>query len=311
MEHALDAVLLIAPGEPESPDDIKPFIQRVLGGQPVPSSHIEEIARHYEAVGEGGSLVAATIDQARTLERRLSNQGEPLPVFVGMRCSQPWLTDVVQTLAWRGYRHVAALVLSVHRDRLTWSRYESALLEACQACDGPAPAFHHVPSWHDHPLYVEAVVARIAATMADAPDLDPQRTPLLFSAVGLPRGIPDVDAYVAAVADTCGRVARALSWENWSVAYQGRWGQPDESWLEPDVLGALGALADRGHRRVLLACPGFVCDGIDVRYELDIEASELARRRGMHLHRAPTVASHPALIRLLSELVRGLGRHLY
>jgi ferrochelatase len=308
VEPPLDAVLIVSLGGPDKPDDVEPFIRRVLGNRPVPPHRVAEVARHYDAVGGRSPLVDLTEEQARALERRLADDGLPLPVFVGMRCSEPWLTDVVQNLGWRGYRQVATVIMSVHRDRYTWNQYDTAIAEAVRGCEGPAPHFMHVPAWHDHPLFVDALADRITTTLHNASGMNPRQTPLVFSVHSLPTQLPGVDEHVAAIADTCSRVARSVGWENWSIAYQSRSGRPSEPWLEPDILSAIGALADQGHKSVLLACPGFVCDHVEILYDLDVEAADLAHRRGMTYARAPSVGSHPSFIRLLSELVRGLAQ---
>ena len=302
----VDAVLLMALGGPDSMDQVRPFIAAVLGGRKVPPRRIEEVVHHYEAVGGRSPLTELTLQQARALEARLASDGLPVPVFVGMRCWTPWLADTVREMARRGVRRAAVVILSAQPDRSTESQYQGSLANARNALDGPAPEFLYVPPWHDHMLYAEALADRIHDKMADVPDLDPATTPLLFSSHSLPARLAGIEEHVAAIRATCGRVAGLLSWRHWSLVYQSRTGRPDEPWLEPDVCSVVEALADAGHRRVLVACPGFVCDHVEVLYDLDIEAAGAAARRGLVYARAATVGAHPSFLRMLSELVRAL-----
>ena len=301
----VDAVLLMALGGPDSMDQVRPFIAAVLGGRKVPPRRIEEVVHHYEAVGGRSPLTELTLQQARALEARLAADGLPVPVFVGMRCWTPWLADTVHEMARRGVRRAAVVILSAQPDRCTWSQYDGSLADACKFLDGPAPEFVYVPAWHDHPLYAEALADRVRQKMAEVPELDPATTPLLFSAHSLPK-LAGIEEHIAAIQATCGRVAGLLSWRHWSLVYQSRTGRPDEPWLEPDVCTAIEALADAGHRHVLVACPGFVCDHVEVLYDLDMEAAGVAARRGMAFARAATVGTHPSFLRMLSELVRAL-----
>ena len=306
MVQSLDAVLLMALGGPGSMAQVRPFIRSVLGGRPVPADRIEEVVQHYQAVGGRSPLTELTMQQARALERRLAQEGRPMPVLVGMRCWSPWLTDTVREMARRGFRRVAAVVLSAYRDPYTWSQYDRSLSEACEALRGQAPEMVPVPPWHDHPLYVQALADRINDEVEKTGTLDPRTTPLVFSTHSLPLRGPGIDEHVARIRSTCMLVVRELSWTHWSIAYQSRTGPPDEPWLEPDVCTTIAELADRGHRSVLIACPGFVCDHVEVLYDLDVEAAQVAEQRGMVFARAGTVGSHASFIRMLSELVRGL-----
>ena len=306
MAQSLDAVLLIALGGPGSMAEVRPFIRRVLGGRPVPADRIEEVVQHYQVVGGRSPLTELTMQQARALEERLARDGYPIPVLVGMRCWSPWLTDTVREMARRGFRRVAAVVLSAYRDRYTWSQYERSLSEACEALHGEAPELITIPAWHDHPLYVQALADRIKDAVERVGIFDPGTTPLVFSVHSLPLGVPGIDEHVARIRSTCTGVVRELSWKHWSIAYQSRTGPPGEPWLEPDVCTTIAELADRGHRGVLIACPGFVCDHVEVLYDLDVEAARVAEQRGMVFARAGTVGSHESFIRMLSELVCGL-----
>jgi ferrochelatase len=110
--------------------------------------------------------------------------------------------------------------------------------------------------------------------------------------------------YVTQVATSARLVARRLGHPRWSVAYQSRSGDPREPWLEPDIREVIASLAAAGERDVVIVPIGFVCDHIEVLYDLDTEARGQAERAGIRMHRAATVMDHPAFIRMLGDLVR-------
>jgi ferrochelatase len=117
-----------------------------------------------------------------------------------------------------------------------------------------------------------------------------------------------VSPYVADFTTASRAVARRLGHARWSLAYQSRSGSPLEPWLGPDVGEELARLADAGERHAVVTPIGFVCDHVEVLYDLDVEARELAAARGLTMHRAAAVNAHPAFIAMLADLVRSTGR---
>ncbi|MBN1513393.1 MAG: ferrochelatase [Phycisphaerae bacterium] len=306
---AIDAVLLMALGGPGSMDEVRPFVESVLGGRPVPPHRIDEVVQHYEAVGGRSPLTEWTRAQARALEDRLAVDGPTVPVVVGMRCWSPWLADTVRELVAHRAKRVVTILMSAFRDAFTAGQYQASLARAAQEASAADIVFQEVPGWHDHPLYTEAMADRVNEAAEVAQGIDRAVTPLLFSIHSLPLNAPGVQDHVAAVRATARRVAERLAWRRWQVVYQSRTGRPDDPWLEPDVCSVIRDLAGQGHRSVMIACPGFVCDHVEVLYDLDIEAAGVARECGMTLARAGTVGVHRKFIELLAGLVQQAARH--
>jgi ferrochelatase len=307
MRQSVDGVLLVALGGPASMDEVRPFIREVLGGRRVPSARIEEVVGHYEALGGRSPLPELTRQQADALQQQLADDGHPIPVFVGMRCSAPWLRDTVQQMAAQGVRRAAVVIMAAHRDDYTWGQYGRSLAVAGRAVGDAAPALHHVADWHDHPSYIAALAERITEVTNGVAGVDRASTPLLFSAHSLPQKLPRIDEYVGRIRETARLVATALGWADWSIAYQSRTGRPEDPWLEPDVGNAIADLADRRRGSVVVAPIGFVCDHVEVLYDLDIQAAAIAAHRGLRFLRAGTVGTHPVFVKMLSELVRAIN----
>src|SRR5262249_60186436 len=99
-----------------------------------------------------------------------------------------------------------------------------------------------------------------------------------------------------------------LSRRGWSLACQSRGGSPRQSWLEPDICEALRRLAADGARHVVVVPIGFVCDHVEVLYDLDVEARRVADAAGLALHRAAAVNDHPEFVAMLADLVRAGAR---
>ncbi|HEX9107663.1 MAG TPA: ferrochelatase, partial [Longimicrobiales bacterium] len=77
-----------------------------------------------------------------------------------------------------------------------------------------------------------------------------------------------------------------------------------EPWLGPDAGAAIAALARDGHRHVLLAPIGFVCEHVEILYDVDVVFQRQAKALGVQLERIEMLNTAPAMIDGLAELVR-------
>jgi ferrochelatase len=298
-----DAVLLLAFGGPTRPEEIRPFLATVLRGRPVPPERVEEVVRHYEAIGGRSPLNELTFRQAARLETTLAALGRPLPVHVGMRSWTPFVGDTLARMAEAGVRRVAGVILSPHASEASRERYTGAVAEACDALGPRAPEIRWVPTWHAHPLFVTAVADAATAVLVTLPKARRDAAALVFTAHSIPVAMAAGAPYAAEVAASARAVAARLGRSRWQVAYQSRSGAPDEPWLEPDVNDALRALAAAGAADVVVVPVGFVVDHVEVLYDLDVEARATAHALGLGFARAGTVNDHPLFIRMLAERV--------
>lgn len=298
----VNSVLLLAFGGPGSPEEIRPFLGCVLRGHPVPPERVEEVVRHYEAVGGKSPLVEITHRQARALEKALGERGLRLPVYVGLRHSSPFIRDVLDRMAADGARRALGFILSTHQSDASWERYKKGVAEARSVLVS-SPAVEFCPGWHTHPLLIQAFAELI---QPEFEKIDPQKrpsTPLLFTAHSIPSAMAARSSYTVQVRETAKLVAERLGHRSWSIAYQSRSGGPDESWLEPDIGNCLRDLADSGANEVVVAAIGFVCDHVEVLYDLDIEARSIAEGLGMRFLRVSSLNDHPTFIRMMAEVV--------
>ncbi|MBI3636908.1 MAG: ferrochelatase [Candidatus Rokubacteria bacterium] len=298
-----DSILLIAFGGPTAPDEIRPFLANVARGRRIPPERLEEVARHYERMPGGRSpLNDLTLAQARALGAALERAGAPVPVFVGMRNWRPYLHETLAEMAARGHRRTLGIILSALRCEASWDRYIEDVARARSEAPG-APAVTFAPPWSTHPRYLDAVADRARHALGEVPGAERRWTPLIFTAHSIPVPMADASPYVADLTAAVRGVAERLEHARWSIAYQSRSGPPREPWLEPDVTDVLKSLAGDGERHVVVVPIGFVCDHVEVLYDLDVETRALAAERGVTLHRATAVNAHPDFIAALAEIV--------
>jgi ferrochelatase len=201
-----------------------------------------------------------------------------------------------------GRRHAAGVILAPHRSQTSWERYQLDVERAREAAGG-GPPVTYLPPWHAHPLFIEAQVARIEAASGYRPGAWPPEAALVFTAHSIPTSMAQTSRYAEEVAESAAAIAAAFGAARWSVAYQSRSGDARTPWLEPDVNDVIRALAADDVPEVVLAPVGFLCDHVEVLYDLDVEASQTAAAGGIRLVRAGTVGDHPSFIQLLAEQI--------
>jgi ferrochelatase len=300
----VDSVLMIAFGGPTKREEIRPFLEIVTRGRRIPKERLEEVGHHYERMpGARSPLNELTERQAAALRAGLECAGRPLPVFVGMRNWHPFLPETLAEMGERGARRAVGLIMSSLRSEASWERYQQDVDEARAKVPG-APEVVYAPEWYSHRLFVEAVADRAAAALAEVPAERRPWTPLIFTAHSIPVAMAEASPYVAELTESADRVAQRLQHKRWSIAYQSRSGRPRDPWLEPDIGEVVRSLANDGERDVVVVPIGFVCDHVEVLYDLDIETRAIAEERRVCFHRAAALNDHPLFVELLVELVR-------
>lgn len=298
------AVLLISFGGPTAAAEIRPFLARVLKGIPIPKERVEEVVRHYEAVGGRSPLNDITFRQAEFLQRLLNEQGLPLPVYVGMRNSSPFLAETLRQMAENGISKALGFILSSHQTEASWERYQKNVADARDELGGPAPEIDYCPGWHAHPLFIRTLAELIQPCLDRVEERNRFRTPLIFTAHSLPVAMASRSPYVEQLQETSRLVADRLSHRRWSVAYQSRSGRPTDPWLEPDIGQAIRKLAAEAAPAIIVAPIGFVSDHVEVLYDLDIEARKIAEDLGLRFLRASCPNDHPTFIQMMADVIK-------
>jgi len=290
------AVLLLAHGTAGSADDIPEYLRYVTRGRPLPPQVVEEVKHRYALIGHS-PLNEISARQGALLVRDLG-----LPVYVAMRNWRPFIPDVVRKIAADGRERVVAICLAPQNSRTSVGLYRKAV----EGEAGPPFLLDFVESWHDHPLLVKAFTEKLLAGWPRACQEMNAKVPILFTAHSVPlRTIADGDPYEAQARETAALVAKAagLTPGDCTFAFQSQ-GMSGGAWLGPTVEEAITGLKDKGHRGVFLQPIGFLCDHVEVLYDVDIGFREFAEKRGMRLWRAESLNESPTLIAALADIVR-------
>lgn len=301
---AVDAVLLVAFGGPERPEDIRPFLQIVTEGRRIPPERLEQVAQHYETIGGRSPLNALTRRQADALRGALAAEGRPRPVWVGMRNWHPFLHETLAEMKDRGVRRALGIILSSLQTEASWDRYVQDVAAAREKVGPDAPEVVYAPTWGAHPLFIEAMADRARAALDAIPSPRQPDARLVFTAHSVPVAMAAGSPYAEHLARAAGLIAARLGRTGWSLAYQSRSGSPRDPWLEPDVGDVIRRLAAEGARDVVVIPVGFVCDHVEVLYDLDVEARAVAASCGVGFHRAAAANDHSAFVAMLADLVR-------
>jgi ferrochelatase len=297
------AVLLMAMGGPDCLENVEPFLLDVRGGRPTPPELVEEIRERYRATGGKSPAVGITRDVARKLEQRL-NRSRPdrYKVYVGLRHWHPFIKDTYGELLKSRPEQVIGLCLAPQRSSLSTGAYQKKVEEARTALQSHCPV-SYVGSWNRHPLLIAAIAEQIKQALLKFPPGVRATVPVLFTAHSLPeRIVAKKDPYPEEVQGTVEAVTALLGNQPTRFAYQSQ-GRSSEPWLGPTVESALEVLHGEGHRHVLVAPIGFICDHVETLFDIDIELKQLATSKSMQLERMAMLNDAPALIETLAEVL--------
>jgi ferrochelatase len=300
-----DSVLLISFGGPQGPDDIRPFLANVLRGRRVSPDRVEMVAKHYELFGGVSPITELTRHQAEGLGARLAEAGHPLPVYVGMRNWDPYLTDTLRRMHDAGARHAIGVIAAAQQSYSSCQQYRQNVIDARVAlreATGGNVTVTYVDSWFDHPLFVEANAAHVIEALDRLPPALRAGARIVFTAHSIPTPMAEASRYREQLQASARAVAGTLNRE-WALVYQSRSGRPGDPWLEPDVNDYLRQERAAGLTAAVLCPIGFVCDHIEVLYDLDHEAAQTCIDIGLPMTRAAAVNDDPLFVRMLADVV--------
>src|SRR6202167_1672687 len=282
-EAAYDAVLVLSFGGPEKPDDVIPFLENVLRGRNVPRERMLAVAEHYHHFDGKSPINDHNRALIAALKVELASHGLRLPIYWGNRNWHPLLADTLRQMRADGVRKALAFVTSIFSSYSGCRQYLEDIERARAEVDG-ASQIHKLRSFYNHPLFIEAQADEVRAALRNRP------AKLLFTAHSVPLSMADTSDYQKQLHESCRLVAECLGVGDWRLVYQSRSGPPGQPWLEPDIGDVLREM-DRGADIVVVPI-GFVSDHMEVIYDLDTEAQDIARQRGVNLVRAATVRVH-------------------
>ena len=299
------AVLLLAHGTPESLDQIPEYLRNITSGRPMPESVIEEIRHRYSLIGSS-PLTELTLEQGRLLSQPLD-----LPVYVGMRNWKPYIADVVRQMRADGITSAVAICLAPQNSRTSVGLYRRAVFaEAAESIE-----IEFIDGWADHPQLAQAFAERLQPVWQSLSAQIGSLAPVIFTAHSVPcrtiqtsEGEPAPDPYPVEAKRTAANVAALLSplgltAADWYFAFQSQ-GMSGATWIGPTVEDTLTALRQEGHSAVVIQPIGFLCDHVEILYDIDIAFRDFAAGIGLEVVRPQSLNDSPLLIATLEELAR-------
>jgi protoporphyrin/coproporphyrin ferrochelatase len=286
------AVLLLAHGSPDSVDEVPDFLLRVTGGRPLPPNVVEEVKHRYGLIGRS-PLTELTLKQGELVAQELGS-----PVYVGMRNWKPFIADAVAAMISDRISQAVVICLAPQNSRTSVGLYRSAL--------GNNLPFgtDFVESWHDHPRLIDAFTEKLQFGWQRACGEIGTKLPIIFTAHSVPqRTITEGDPYETQAKETATLVARkaSLSPSDWTFAFQSQ-GMSGGAWLGPTVEDTISNFRANGHRGVFIQPIGFLCDHVEVLYDIDIAFKQFAEKQGMRLWRAESLNDSPLLAKALADI---------
>ncbi|MXY97199.1 MAG: ferrochelatase [Gemmatimonadetes bacterium] len=335
-----DALLLVSFGGPEGPDDVIPFLERVLKGRRVPRERMMEVAEHYHHFGGVSPINGQNRALISALEVVLETRNLTLPVYWGNRNWHPLLPDTVRRMAADGIRRALAFVTSPYSSWSNCRQYLENIEDARRDAGPGAPVIEKIRPFFNHPGFIETMTARVRSALDRLPEERRPWAHLVYTAHSIPMGMAGGCAYEAQLREASRLISGRVGASSWALTFQSRSGPPTQPWLEPDVCDYIrtfheaGAArtaragkvdqtdqsdqadqtdqsdqsdqagqADRADRDIVVIPVGFISDHMEVAYDLDVEARACCDELGVRMVRAETAGTHPRFVDMIVDLV--------
>ena len=305
-----DSVLLVAFGGPTPgccqkynsdvcPGEAYCFVEGIAGEAESQKERVKDISAHYVKLGGFSPFNELTFKQADALETALQARDLPLPVYTGFRHWTPYLKEVIAEMAQNGRRKILGIIMAPHQSAVSWEWYLQTVKKGIDAVDGEKPTIDYLDPWYTHNGYVGAIAEIIETACGDKLE----RAELVFTAHAIPQSAADTSPYTQQFGKTGEAVAKQIGKTRFSLAYQSEVENSPIPWTQPDINDWLKAKKEEGVDTVAASPIGFLCDHVEVLYDLDIEATETAEACGIDFIRAGTVGAHPKFINMLADFV--------
>lgn len=299
-------LIVMAYGTPRSPAEIEPYYLHIRRGRPPTPEQLAELIMRYDAIGGISPLAQRTEAQRAALEAALEAE---MPgrwrVVLGQKHAAPFIEDAVAELAAEGITEAVGLVLAPHFSGFSVGQYQSRAVEAGVE---PGLTVHGIEHWHLADAYLDFLTDAVAEARIG----QPERHKVLFTAHSLPERVLVDDPYPDELEQSASAVADRLGLPDWGLAWQSA-GRTPEPWRGPDILDVMRELAEADATDGVVVCAqGFTADHLEVLYDLDIEAAQLASELGLSFSRTRSLNAEPvvmtALARRVIDAVPGLTR---
>ncbi len=292
-------LLVMAYGGPDNIDEVEPYLLDVRGYRPTAPKIIHEVRERYREIGGRSPILEQTREQAVALEAALNKDGQQFKAFVGMRHWHPYIKDTLAEMQAQGIQKAIGLVMAPHYSKMSIEAYFKKIGEAETPIE-----IASIKDWHLLPGYIDALAKRVCDALERFPAEVRSQVPVIFSAHSLPQRILEWnDPYPDQLRETVAAVMQKLGNQPHDFAFQSA-AISNEPWLGPDVSVLIERYAKEGQKNII-SCPiGFVCEHVEVLYDIDIVYQKLAKSLGVRLERIEMVHTSPQMMTGLAEFIR-------
>ncbi|MBC8283997.1 MAG: ferrochelatase [Nitrospinae bacterium] len=298
----LTGIFLMAHGAPESTDDIPEYLKQIRGGKESTPETIQIIRDRYEQIGGKSPLREITAELAHRLEKFLNQEGPQFKVYVGMRNWSPYISDEVKRMKEDGVEKAIALCLAPQFSTWSTKLYFNAFKEALKNCGGENIDVHYVASWANHPLLIDAFTEKYQEALKKLEPEKPESIYTIFTAHSIPsESIELGDPYDEEFNKTVELLVDRVKPKNCYQAYQSQ-GMIPVPWLGPTVESVLDKISRIGSKTVLIVPVGFVCDHVEILFDIDIEFKQYAEAKKLKLYRTESLNYSPTYIETLASI---------
>lgn len=295
-------IFLMAHGAPESTDDIPEYLKTIRGGKESSPETIEIIRDRYEQIGGKSPLREITTELADQLEKFLNQQGSQFKVYVGMRNWSPYISDEVKRMREDGIEKVIALCLAPQFSTWSTKLYFDAFKKALKNCGGEKMDVHFIGSWANHPLLIDVFAEKFQEALKKLDSENSESIYTIFTAHSIPsESIELGDPYDQEFNKTVQLLVDRVKPSHWYQAYQSQ-GMIPVPWLGPTVESVLDKISRLGSKTVLIVPVGFVCDHVEILFDIDIEFKKYAEDRKLKLYRTESLNVSPTYIEALASI---------
>ena len=292
-------LLVMAYGGPDNLEEVEPYLMDVRGYRATSSEIIHEVRERYREIGGRSPILERTQAQADALQNVLNEQGADFRVFVGMRHWRPFIQDTLAQMRAQGIERTVGLVMAPHYSRMSIQAYFNKIEEAKSGMH-----VARIHDWHLLPEYLDALAERVQAALERFPEAVRAHVPVIFTAHSLPERILEWgDPYPLQLLATTEALKDRLGPRPYEFAYQSA-AISNDPWLGPDASEVIERYAAEGKRQMLICPIGFVCEHVEILYDIDIVYQSLAKKLEVQLERIVMLNDSPKMIRGLAGLVR-------
>ena len=317
VDPEFDALLLVSFGGPEGPDDVLPFLQNVTRGRGVPDERLEEVGRHYRHFGGVSPINQQNRELLAELRVELSRRAIDLPVYWGNRNWSPYLAEAIDQMRTDGVRRALAFFTSAYSSYSGCRQYRENVAAALTAAEAPQLTVERIGPYFNHRGFVDPFVDATVSAVGGLSPSELQSARLVFTTHSIPESMADSSgastglaggAYVQQHREVAAIVAARVAEEvgatiDFDLVFQSRSGSPHTAWLEPDIGDHLRTLAATGCSAAVVVPIGFVSDHLEVLWDLDTQAKEVAEEVGLAMVRVATPGTDPQMVAMVADLV--------